>query len=81
MSVQVSDSVLKETTKCPHNLSCLEAGQCGDYPMCEVDYPDGKNVLFLVSKGWANCPYHVFFGNGQICTCQTHFELASKHEK
>ena len=69
MKIPVKDSVLQETTKCQHNFSCLESGQCGDRKMCEVDYVDGPNLLILVSREDATCPYRTKIADRQICMC------------
>jgi hypothetical protein len=75
MKYQVPDSVIKQTTKCEHNFSCLETGKCGDKPMCKVDYADGDNVTFLQDKEDAFCSYRVPFGFSQVCTCPTHYAI------
>ena len=75
MTVVVSEEVLRETSKCPHEFSCLDDGQCGDHPLCEVEDANGKNVLFLTTKRPAVCPYRLHFGYSQICRCPTHFAL------
>ena len=50
MTFSVSDNILKNTTECPEDFSCLEVCQCGNRSMCIVDYIDGLNVLFLKTK-------------------------------
>lgn len=78
MSFDVSDQVGRETARCEHSHACLETGLCGNKPMCEVDYADGQNVLFLKTKDQASCAYRLSFGDGQVCTCPTHYAAARK---
>ena len=75
MKLEVPDSVLEETTKCPHNFACLSSGQCGDLDKCKVEEADGKNMLFLASKEYMSCPYRIHFGYGLLCRCPTHFAI------
>jgi len=75
MKATVSASVLRDTTKCHHNFSCLDAGHCGEWQRCAVDYANGLNVLFLQTEEPALCPYRLSFGGCQTCTCPTHYAL------
>lgn len=74
---EVPKSVLDETTKCPHDFRCLRTGQFGPEGKCEVESRDGKNILFLTHCDQFACPYRLSFGMGQLCTCPTHYFLAS----
>jgi hypothetical protein len=76
MSFTVSEETIKETTKCEHDFSCLESGQCGDEQICDFSRPDGTGVLFLKTKDHLSCPYRVHFGGCQLCKCPTHFAIA-----
>ena len=79
MKFTVSEQVLKETTMCETNFSCLESGQCGDKPMCEVAYANGQNLLFLKTKDSFNCLYRVPFGYSQVCRCPARFAIHKKY--
>ena len=81
MNFTVPESVLKETTKCPRNFSCLETGKPGDPDKCKVRYSDGKNVLFLFSQEATECPYRLLFGTMAICRCPTHFALVTEYDE
>ena len=75
MKTRIPDSVLAKTTKCPNDFSCLETGRCGDPSLCEVDYADGINILFLIPREWVNCPYRITFAARQVCRCPTNFVI------
>ena len=81
MNVEVSDKVRDETTKCPHDFVCLSTDQCGDRELCDVDYADGKNVLFLSSEHHHFCPYRITFGGREVCTCSTHYAIHQRYGK
>ena len=74
----IPEDVIQETTVCQHDFSCLSTDKCGERGRCEVEYADGKNVLFLVSKKHLDCPYRIPFGEAQACLCPTHYALCQK---
>jgi hypothetical protein len=79
MNYAVSDQIQKETTKCEHGFSCIKSGQCGDKPMCEVEYSEGVNFLFLKSKTPVDCPYNTSFGRFRVCKCPTRCAIYNKY--
>ncbi len=81
MKFNIATKVLKETTKCPNNFSCLLSGQAGDPVECEVQWADGNNVLLLKSKKPLTCPYRLPLGKGQICTCPTRSAIYKKYKQ
>jgi len=65
----VPAAILKQTAKCRHEFSCLQTGQCGDNPMCDVDTVHSDNVLCVSAAGWPTCSYHLDFGGARFCVC------------
>lgn len=65
----VAAEILRKTTKCRHNFSCLHTGRCGDSAMCAVETVHGENVLCVSAEDWPKCPYHLDFGGAQFCVC------------
>lgn len=80
MGFSVSEETKKKTTKCKHDFSCLESGQCGDKPLCAVRL-DGASVLYLETKGPVSCTYQISYGNCLLCMCPTHYALKMKYGK
>lgn len=75
MKFLVPEEVLKKTTKCLNNFSCLSSGQCND-PACNIEYAAGENIIFVRSSDDAGrCPYRIAFGYGNVCRCPVHFAL------
>ena len=66
---EVAAAVLEKTTKCRHGFSCLQTGQCGDNPMCDVESAHGEDVLCVRTADWPQCPYHLDFGGARFCVC------------
>jgi len=75
MDFDVPQSVVEETTQCRHGWACLKNGGCGELPLCEVEYADGKNILFLATKDSATCPYRLAYADRQLCMCPAHFAI------
>ncbi|HQP30603.1 MAG TPA: hypothetical protein PLB81_04690 [Deltaproteobacteria bacterium] len=75
MDFDVPESVVKETTQCPRGLACLKKEGCGEKPLCEVEYADGKNILFLTSRDSATCPYRLAYADRQMCMCPVYFAI------
>jgi len=71
----VSAAILRQTTKCGHDFSCLRTGKCGESPMCDVETAHGDQVLCVRSAGWPKCPYHLDFGGAEYCVCPVHCAL------
>jgi len=80
MTFTVSPGV-KKTTKCKHNFSCLETGNCGDRSICEVEYANGDPVLFLKTTEGTMCRYRVNFANKQVCMCPTHYQIYTQQKQ
>lgn len=79
MSFTISENILKQTSRCESDFSCLKSRKCEDKPMCPVDYANGNNVLFLKSDASIPCPYNLPFGYATVCTCPTHFAFYRKY--
>ncbi len=85
MKIKVPDEILRQTTRCPNNFSCLETGSCCDFPACSIK-TSYKNIdMFSVkSKNIINislCPYELSFAGEYICQCPTHAALIKELEK
>lgn len=70
--ISIPAEILRQTTKCGHDFSCLRTGQCGDRPMCDVETAHGDKVLCVRSADWPKCPYHLDFGGAGYCVCPVH---------
>ena len=78
MHNKISNTILLNTTMCNSEFSCISSEHCRDTPMCEMDYADGENILFLKTRASKSCPYRLPFGNQQLCTCPVHYALMKK---
>ena len=85
MNYSVSEDVLRATTKCAHDFSCLTTGKCGNLMQCKVVKRFDKNMLYIENgkdKAGVSCPYKVSYGSshGHICTCPTHYTVYFQNE-
>lgn len=71
----ISRPTEEQADKCPHGVSCIESGRCGDKEMCKVERSSGENILWLEGKIPLSCPYMLPFGYGHLCTCPVHSRL------
>lgn len=72
---KIIKSIQKLANKCPHEVSCLDTGHCGEKDLCKVVSSSGENLLWLEDKLPFHCPYLVHFGYGHLCTCPVHSKL------
>jgi len=84
MKITVTDEVLKQTTRCPNNFSCLDTGSCGNFPACSVETSYNQDVFSVKNKNIINislCPYELSFKREYICQCPTHAALIKELKK
>ena len=66
---EVAAKTIEQTTKCKHDFSCLQTGQCGGKPMCNVATAHAEDVLCVRYADWPQCSYHLDFGGASFCVC------------
>jgi len=84
MNESVPEEVLKATTKCPRNHSCLTTEPDGAVRGCRCNAKSvlGKNILFVKPEdniyypNYYPCPYQMHYGSEHICRCPTHYHRA-----
>ena len=75
ITMEVPESVKRETTKCQQGLGCLDTGYCGHGKECEVKFVFGPNALGLKFIGSSSCQYRESFGVLPLCTCPVRYFL------
>ncbi len=85
MKFYVSDEVLKKTTRCCNNTSCLSTGGGGSLSQCKIEkYFDENMLLVIVVKETEGitCHYKFTIGNGNkhICTCPTRYAIYKQNK-
>jgi hypothetical protein len=84
MKIIVPDEVLKKTTQCPNNFSCLTTGSCGKFPACSVGTAYTQGMFSVKKRNIINislCPYELSFRREYICLCPTHAALIKELKK
>jgi len=74
MSRKVSDKIIKQTTECHANFSCLngkENSKCSDgLGLCAVEDYIGDGMVFVDFNKKPSCNYSLLFGgDSRICRC------------
>jgi hypothetical protein len=81
----ISNEVLKKTTKCGHDYSCLTTGKCGNLLLCKIEKCFDKNMLYIKAtkdSECVSCPYKFSYSShGYICTCPTHYSIYEQNSK
>jgi hypothetical protein len=80
MNIEMSDDILKRTTKCYHGLSCLSGEP---RPVCKVEEPIGTLAALTNCEGKVYCPYCIPYGisgNSSYCTCPVRIELYRRYK-
>ena len=79
MDKEISEDIIKNTTKCINDFSCLNSGkEC----LCNVEKTAGVNHLFLKDDGSKKsaCLYRMGFGDSFICNCPTRNEIYRRYQ-
>ena len=68
VSIHIPEDILKQTTRCDKNFSCLSDG--GEH-LCKVMYFGSNKVCFVECSNGKSCAYIMPLGNSILCTCPT----------
>jgi hypothetical protein len=83
MKVSVPDDILKATTKCLSDFSCLSDGPAGCSHRCAAETVLNTDLMFVnpMTKNAILCPYLMHYGNGYICRCPTRNYIYSTYKQ
>ncbi len=76
MDIQIDQDILKNTTQCEKNFSCLS---CEKRQVCKVKYCAGEKILFVEPNQYEHCSYRMSFGDQFICSCLTRREIHKRY--
>jgi hypothetical protein len=78
MAIQISDTTLQKTKKCPHSFQCLNEGR----NVCEVGIYIEGDGLFLKKAKYSQCPYKKLGSRNSHyqCSCPTRIELYRRYK-
>jgi hypothetical protein len=80
MDIEISDDILKRTTKCNHDFSCLSGGPA---PVCKVEEAIGTLAALTNCEGKVYCDYCIPYGmadTSSFCTCPVRIELYRRYK-
>ena len=78
MALEISEDILKNTTQCMDNFSCLNIGKgC----LCSAEDYAGGNQIFVKgdSPSRTSCDYCLPFEYSFICNCPTRNEIYRRY--
>ena len=73
--ITINEDVLKKTTKCKKNMSCLSKSR----DLCEVELCVESKIHFIKCGNIEPCNYRVPFGYSYVCLCPVRKELYNKY--
>ena len=76
MDIEINEDILKDTTECINNFSCLRGEkEC----LCEVRGYAGYNSVLINPKPNKDCSYLNPFGSSFFCFCPTRSEIYRRY--
>ena len=75
--IEVDKAVLKKTTRCHCDFSCLSGD---DTCMCEVSEQTGLTSIKVMPNPDRSCAYLLRFNKSHYCVCPTRRELYKQHK-
>jgi pyrroline-5-carboxylate reductase len=72
--VRINEEVLKNTSKCKKDFSCL-AGMS----LCQVELNVGDKIHFVKCMSNEPCNYRISFGYSFVCLCPVRKELFNRY--
>jgi hypothetical protein len=76
MNIKVDDNIIRQTTKCAKNFSCLS----GETPICSVELCIDNKIHFIKCVRNKSCSYRVPFGYSDVCTCPVRKDLYNSYK-
>ena len=78
VDIEISEDIIKLTTKCMHDFSCLNSGKdC----LCSVEEFPGNSILFVKgdSANKRSCGYCMHIGESFVCNCPIRNEIYRRY--
>ncbi len=75
MVFKIDEDVLKNTTKCKKNFSCLT----GETNICRVELCVANKIHFIKCVDNLPCGYRIPFGYSYVCICPVRKELHNRY--
>ncbi len=74
--IQIDEEVLKNTTKCKKNFSCLSDIRNN---LCKVELNIDNKIHFVKCMSSEPCNYRISFGYSFVCICPVRKELFNRY--
>jgi len=74
-AVEISEDLLKKTTRCKKDFSCLS----GERKLCRVELCVDDKIHFIKCVSNEPCGYKIPFGYSFVCICPVRKELHNRY--
>lgn len=75
MDLKIDEEILKKTTRCKKNFSCLS----GERSLCNIELCVNEKIHFIKCVSGESCNYRIPFGYSFVCTCPVRKELHKRY--
>ena len=76
MIFNVDDSIIRKTTECEKNLSCMSEKR---EELCKITRKVEDKVYFVKCQEAESCSYRLSFGDSFICNCPVRKAIYNKY--
>ena len=76
MIFNVDDSIIRKTTQCEKNLSCMSETKT---ELCKITRNVEDKVYFVKCEENESCSYRLSFGDSFICNCPVRKAIYNKY--
>jgi hypothetical protein len=77
MGINVSELIVKATTKCKKGFSCLSGKTAC---MCKVTASNPDHTLVIKPHSSDPCNYHLSLGNAHYCLCPVRNDIYNRYK-
>ncbi len=74
-AIKINEEILKNTTRCKKDYSCLS----GERSLCMIELSVDGKIHFIRCVNNEPCSYRVPFGYSFVCTCPVRKELHNRY--
>ena len=76
MAIEIDEYILRATTKCKNNLSCLNGKEgC----LCKINHNNGSHTIQIKGMPLTSCNYYLHIYSACYCLCPVRNELWNRY--
>jgi hypothetical protein len=74
--IRIDDVIIKKTTKCKHDFSCLSGDK---RRLCDVVASNGDDIVEIKAQPFRSCSYCMCLDSASYCHCPTRNEIYNRY--